>query len=63
MRAASLSATACASRQSGMASPGGAMAARTRLMRRSELVMVPDFSGQVAAGSTRSAWASVSAPA
>ncbi|CAB3632166.1 hypothetical protein LMG26685_00719 [Achromobacter mucicolens] len=63
MRAASRTATDCASRQSGCASPGGAIAARTRLTRRSELVTVPDFSGQVAAGNTRSAWASVSVPA
>jgi len=35
------------------------MAARTRLMRRSLLVTVPDFSPQVVAGSSRSAKAQV----
>ena len=35
------------------------MAARNRLMRRSLLVMVPDFSNHVAAGSTMSAIAVV----
>jgi hypothetical protein len=42
--------------QSGLACPGGATARRTSPMRRSELVIVPCFSGQAAAG--RTAWAS-----
>ena len=37
------------------ASPGGGTAARTREMRRSELVTVPSFSAQLAAGSSTSA--------
>jgi len=42
--------------QSASASPGGSSARRTRLTRRSELVIVPSFSGHCAAG--RTAWAS-----
>ena len=46
--------------QSGRASPGAGTARRTWLMRRSELVTVPSFSPQLAAGSSRSAWRQVS---
>ncbi len=41
--------------QSGRASPGGGHTARWREMQRSELVTVPSFSPQAAAGSTMSA--------
>ena len=41
--------------QSGRASPGGARKARCREIQRSELVTVPSFSPQAAAGSTTSA--------
>ncbi|CAB4960959.1 unannotated protein [freshwater metagenome] len=47
-------------RQSGSASPGGSIALRMRVTRRSELVVVPAFSGHAAAGRTRSANAVVS---
>ena len=46
--------------QSWRVSPGAGMAARTRVMRRSEFVTVPSFSPQVVAGSSRSAYAAVS---
>src|SRR2546425_8013364 len=49
-----------AMRQSGSASPGGGTAARTRETRRSELVIVPSFSPQPAAGRKTSAYAAVS---
>ena len=42
--------------QSGRASPGGSIAARTRCTRRSELVNVPSFSANAAAG--RKTWPS-----
>jgi hypothetical protein len=42
--------------QSGRASPGGGTAARTRCTRRSELVKVPSFSANAAAG--RKTWPS-----
>ena len=59
-RVSSRCATACTMRQSARASPAGATAARTRLMRRSLLVTVPSFSPQGAAGNSRSAYAQVS---
>ena len=46
--------------QSGLASPGGAIARRTRPMRRSELVIAPSFSGHAAAGRTACASEDVS---
>ena len=49
-------ATSASCHQSGRASPGDGMNARCREMRRSELVTVPFFSPQAAAGS--STWAS-----
>ena len=54
-RACSRCAKSATMRQSSRASPGGAIAARTRLMRRSLLVTVPSFSAQVLAGSSTSA--------
>ncbi len=42
-------------RLSARASPGGSTSGWSRPMRRSELVIVPVFSSQVAAGSTTSA--------
>jgi hypothetical protein len=53
-------ATSVSIHQSGRASPGGARNARWREMRRSELVIVPSFSPQPAAGRTTSAKAVVS---
>ena len=54
-RASSRRAKSRAITQSARASPGGGTAARTRLIRRSELVTVPSFSPQLEAGSSRSA--------
>ena len=56
----SRSATRAAMRQSGSASPGGGTAARRRATPRSLFVIVPDFSPQPAAGSSRSAKRAVS---
>ncbi len=47
-------------RQSGRASPGAGRAVSTRWTRRSEVVIAPVFSGQVAAGRTTSAKGRVS---
>ena len=49
--------------QSGRASPGAGRKARWREMRRSELVTVPSFSPQAAAGSRTWAWRIVSVSA
>ena len=48
-------ATCATIHQSGLASPGDGKNARWREMRRSELVTVPSFSPQAAAGSSRCA--------
>ena len=49
--------------QSGRASPGAGRKRRWREMRRSELVTVPSFSPQAAAGSLTCAWRAVSVSA
>jgi hypothetical protein len=46
--------------QSGRAAPGGSSSLRTSPTRRSELVIVPSFSGHAAAGRTACASADVS---
>ncbi len=51
-------ATSATIHQSGLASPGTGRKARWRVMRRSELVTVPSFSPQAAAGSRTCAPAS-----
>ena len=60
---ASLLPNSTAISQSCRASPGGGTAARTREMRRSELVTVPSFSAQLVAGSNTSANSAVSVSA
>ena len=56
-------ATSATIHQSGFASPGGGRKARWREMRRSELVTLPSFSPQAAAGRRTWAWTAVSVPA
>ena len=62
-RASRRRAKSAAISQSASASPGGRSAARTREMRRSELVTVPSFSPQEVAGSSMSANGDVSVSA